>query len=113
MAYKEITEINITKEGMDGILCYVSEISPVFFPMFLLSMFAIISMVSYSTQKKLNGKANIFASFSVAGIFTFLASIILTLSSGTCASLINAFVILITFIVMILSVIMFLMTKDQ
>lgn len=74
MAY---SEFNASYQGMDGAMCYMSEISLIFAPMLLFVFFFVILLGNFFSQKRTTGRGNFFHSFGVAGFVTMVVAIVM------------------------------------
>ena len=108
MTYADITDYNLTTTGIDGALCYVRDISPMFFPMLLFAFFLVLAVGSYVAQKKYSLKGNITSSIAVGSFLTLLMAIFMTLSD----CLINFYILGIWGAITIVSVILLFMQKE-
>ena len=106
MAYTDLATQNITT--ISGLFVYVSQNVPVFIPMLLLTAFAIVFFGSLFAQRRLTGQSNIWASFSVAGYFIAIISVIMSLIPD----LVNSYVVLICVAIAIIGT-AFLLTQDN
>lgn len=70
------------KTGIDNLLLYVSQSSPVFIPFMLFSIFFIILFTTYSGTKMAKGTGDIILSFVTASMITSLFSLVLRLKEG-------------------------------
>lgn len=67
MTYPSIFQQNVTSAS--GILYYITTVVPFFIPMLLFTSFMMVWLGTFFSQKRLNGYADIWSSFSIAGIF--------------------------------------------
>ncbi|GAG75545.1 unnamed protein product, partial [marine sediment metagenome] len=80
MPYTEIADWSgNTSEGVQTLFAYVADVVPLFIPFLLISLFMIILLGSFFSQRRLSGRAHFAGSFAVAGYVTFIAAISLTL----------------------------------
>ena len=98
MTYQTITQANAT--GLGGILAYVQDIVPVFIPLTLLSFYVVVALASYYIELSRRGVADFSTSVAVAGFATFALSLAMATRDG----LINTYVSVIVFVVMVLGV---------
>ena len=104
-AYQTFTEFNQT--GMAGLFLYPASVVDIFIPMVLFTMFVVILLATYFSQKRLTGRGDFFASFAVAGYFVAILSFLMSLVDG----LINGATILTCLIVAVIGTIILLISK--
>jgi len=80
MGYIEFTEFNQT--GIAGLFLYPSAVWAGFIPLVLFALFSIVLMSTYFSQKRLTGRGNFNSSFAVAGYFTAIVALVMTLTEG-------------------------------
>ncbi|MBA7492154.1 hypothetical protein ES702_02703 [subsurface metagenome] len=81
MAYQTFQSFNQT--GLAGLLTYPAAVVPQFIPMLLFAIFSITYMGTYYSQGRLTGRGgDFFSSFALAGFFTAIISILMTLVQG-------------------------------
>lgn len=95
MVYQTLEESVNVSEGFHTIFLYVAEIVPIFIPLVLFAIFIITLLGSFYSQKAITGKGDFPISFAVAGYFTAVVSLMMTLVPN----LINTFTIVICIIV--------------
>ena len=105
MAYQTFQEYNQT--DLTGLFTYPASVVPAFTPLILFALFLISLLASYFSQKRLTGRGDFMASFAVAGFFTAIVAIIMSLVPG----LINMLTLVTCIIVAIIGVIL-LLVKD-
>lgn len=79
MTYTEISSLNMSEELIDGTLCYISNITPIFFIMFLFAFFMIILFTSIAVGIR-RQNLNFMAVFTVSSFLTFIMSVILSIN---------------------------------
>lgn len=108
MAYKEITEVNLT-EGFHTIFIYVNDITNgLFIKLLLFTIYAIVCFGLYFTQKKATGQGDFPMAMAVSGFVIAVLTVLLRLISG----LIDGWTIAIVMIVALGSIIWFFFSKD-
>jgi len=81
MAYQTFQSFNQT--GLAGLLTYPAAVVPQFIPMLLFAIFSITFMGTFFGQSRISGRSgDFFSSFAVAGFFTMMISILMTLVQG-------------------------------
>jgi len=80
MAYLTFQQYNQT--GIAGLLTYPSEVVPQFVPLVLIALFSIVLLSTYFGQKRIVGRGDLISSFAVAGFFTAVISITMTMVDG-------------------------------
>ena len=81
MAYQTFQSFNQT--GLAGLLTYPAAVVPQFVPMLLFAIFSITYLGTYYSQGRIAGKGgDFFSSFAVAGFFTAVISMLMTLVQG-------------------------------
>lgn len=95
-------------EGAHQLLLYVSDVVPSFIPIMLFSLFVIILMGTYYSQRRLTGRGNFPGSFTVAALVTFFTALVLSLTAG----LINVFILVTTLALLIVGVVWLMFTRD-
>ena len=78
MVYQTLIEAN--KTGLIGMWSYVNDIVPAFTPLFLLSIFLVVTLGSYFAQLRTRGYGDILSSFAVGSFVNMVISIIMALS---------------------------------
>lgn len=82
LAYKTLEQVN-TSAGPHTLLVYVNEItSGLFARSILVTLWVIIALGAYFSQKRLEGESNLAVTFAVASFVTFGASIIMSFIPG-------------------------------
>jgi len=107
MSYTELRDFNVT--GIDGMLLYVAEVVPSFIPMLLFSIFSIVLLGTYFSEKRLTGRANFPASLSVAGWLTVVIAVILS----TIDNLVNIYTLAICIVVSVIGTLVLLTSEDR
>ena len=106
-AYQTFTEFNNT--GMDGLFLYPASVVPSFIPLVLFALFVITLMATFFSQKRLSGRGDFLASFSVASFFTAVIAFSMTLVDG----LISLPTLVITVAVAIIGVVLLITGKEK
>jgi uncharacterized transporter YbjL len=78
MVYQTIIEAN--KTGLLGMWSYVNDIVPAFTPLFLFSLFFVITIGSYYSQIRIRGFGDLIGSVSVGGIVIAVISVLMSFS---------------------------------
>jgi len=107
MAYQTFTEYNQT--DLAGLLTYPASVVPSFIPLVLTALFLITMMGTFFSQKRMTGRGDFIASFSVAGIFTGIIAFLMTLVEG----LINLQTLVTTSAIALIGIILLLITNNR
>ena len=107
MAYPTFTAFNNT--GMDGLFLYPASVVPLFIPLVLFALFSITLMATFFSQKRLTGRGDFLASFSVASFFVAIVAFVMTLVDG----LISLPTLVICAAIAIIGVVLLLTGKDK
>lgn len=78
--YPTLSSANIT--GTDQILVYVAGNMPIFTPLLLLTVFAVITLSTWYGTKKMSGYGDFFTSAAAGGYITTIIAVLLTLIPG-------------------------------
>ena len=81
MVFETINDRN-TSEGLHILFVYVSDIVPLFIPLLLASVFMIILLATFFSQRRLTGTADISASFAAASYVTVVVAATLSIIPG-------------------------------
>ena len=82
---------------------------PYIIPLVLLSLFSIVLLSTYFSQKRLTGRGDFFSSFAVAGFFIAIIALVMTLTEG----LINNTTLTICIVVSVIGAIFLIISKDR
>ena len=107
MAFQTFQEFNQT--DLTGLFVYPASVWSGFIPLVLFSLYIIVLMSTFFTQKRLTGREDFFASMAVAGFFTAIVAIIM----GLIDNLIDPLTLTTTVIIAIIGVILLFFTKDR
>lgn len=77
MAFPTYEEANLT--GLDGLLQYATDIVPIFIPIVLTGVFAIVLFGTYFSRRRLTGRGDFQASFAVASFVTAIIAYTMSL----------------------------------
>ncbi len=92
-----------------GLFVYPADIVPLFIPLLLFILFAIVMMGTYFSQRRLTTKGDFLSSFVTASFFVAVVASVMTLVDG----LINLLTLSITYGVFIISVMFLLFSEDK
>lgn len=107
MTYKTFQQYNQT--DLAGLFTYPAEVVPVFAPLLLFALFMIALLGTYYSQKRLTGRGDFFSSFAVAGYFTAVIAIVMSLVDG----LINTSVVVTAIVVAVIGTIFLFTGHDR
>ncbi len=107
MAWQTFQQFNQT--DLTGLFVYPAAVWSGFIPLVLFALYIIVLMSTFFTQKRLTGREDFFASVAVAGFFTAVIAIIMSLIDG----LIDNFTLTTTVVIAIVGVILLFFTKDR
>ena len=97
------------KTGLDNMLVYVATITPAFVPMLLVTIFITIAGGIYFGTRRIGEGGDIWSASAVAGLVTFVITLIMTLKDG----LVNLTIIGISALVSMVSVIALYIHKKR
>ena len=97
-AYTTLQEFN--QSGVEGIMRYTAEVSPLFWVMVLIALFLIILIATYK------GSNSFKSAFAVAGIISSIVSFLLGLIGG----IIPSYIVITFFVISIVAVIILLLS---
>ena len=108
MAFTEINDVN-TSAGVHTLFQYSADIVPIFIPLLMFAMFIIVLMGSYFTQRRLTGKGDFPASFSVAGFILVVMTFVLSLIPN----LVNDFLLIIAVVIALLGMVWLYLSRRE
>lgn len=109
MEYPTLSENVNASEGLHNILVYVNTITNgMFTPLFLFSIFMIMTLGIYFSQQRLTGKNDFPVAFAGGSFLIFAISIVLSLVSG----IINLLTMVVVVVVNVIAII-FLLTSER
>lgn len=79
MAYTELADFKNSSEGLHVLFLYVADVVPIFIPMVLFSLFMIVMLATFYSQRRLAARGDFPSSFAVAGYVTTITAFIMTL----------------------------------
>lgn len=106
-AWKTFQEYN--KTDLVGIMTYPASVWYGFIPLLLFSLFVIVLLSTYFSQRRLTGSGDFFSSFAVSGFFTAIIAITMTMVEG----LIDNNTLVIAVVIAIIGVIFLITSRDK
>jgi len=104
MAFTELN--NITKTGLEGIMSFPSLDTPLFYPMFLFTVFTVFTMITFFRELEREGKGNILSSLAISGYVTIAVAVVLNLGN-----LIGTTTLVVTMVATLVFQVIFLLTN--
>lgn len=105
--YQTFQEYN--QSDIAGLLTYPAHVVPLFIPLVLFALFSVTLLATYFSQLRLRGEGDFLGSFAVAGFFTAIISLLMTLVDG----LITTTTISITLAISIIGIILLMIGRDR
>lgn len=109
--YQTVSDVNIT--DLSGLMVYIQTNEPIFAPMLLFTIWAILTFASYFSQKRMTGQANFFASATIGAWITTLCSMILAMVQTNNIPFVSIPIVLTCIAITVLFSIFYFMNNDE